>query len=235
MAREVIAWVQPELVDLVKEVQGIDRVLALHDGSPEADFDVDIEVMELPYALGLSAAAAGHYVPYLTCCDDHPRVDDDMRVGLTWQAGKWDAQRSVSFAALSPLFVIEGVQFYSLQPGAHCSFYHLVDWSMAAIDVLSARMAALDLVISVDTMSAHLAGALGLPVWVLLHANCDWRWGRSGSRTPWYPTMRLYRQHSNGEWSGPVSELARDLRVMNRARTRKQMDSIIGRHTSLRS
>jgi hypothetical protein len=76
------------------------------------------------------------------------------------------------------------------------------------IDSLAAFMTSLDLIITVDTMVAHLAGGLALPVWTLLRAGCDWRWADSGSSTPWYPTMRLFRQTVAGDWTTPIAEIA---------------------------
>ncbi|MDQ2801663.1 MAG: hypothetical protein M3Y41_02860, partial [Pseudomonadota bacterium] len=75
----------------------------------------------------------------------------------------------------------------------------------------AALVAAVDLVITVDTMIAHLAGALGRPVWLLLKAEADWRWLERGRRSPWYPNMRLYRQERPGDWRAPLDELAHDL------------------------
>jgi hypothetical protein len=69
-------------------------------------------------------------------------------------------------------------------------------------------MTSLDLIITVDTMAAHLAGGLGLPVWTLLRSGCDWRWGDTGSSTPWYPTMRLFRQTIADVWTSPIAEIA---------------------------
>jgi len=80
------------------------------------------------------------------------------------------------------------------------------------IDELAVVLRQLDLVLTVDTMTAHLAGALGVPVWTLLCHGCDWRWGRSDT-TPWYPTMRLFRQPSPGDWRSVVRDVAYALNV----------------------
>jgi ADP-heptose:LPS heptosyltransferase len=81
---------------------------------------------------------------------------------------------------------------------------------------MAAQMRALDLVIAVDTMAAHLAGALGVPVWTLLHEDCDWRWMSERSDSPWYPTMRLFRQRPRGGWDSVIDNVIAALRVSQR-------------------
>lgn len=83
----------------------------------------------------------------------------------------------------------------------------MADAASPDLSTLAANLRALDLLVSVDTMAAHLAGALGRPVWTLLRAAADWRWGL-GDTTPWYPTMRLFRQAAEGDWSAPVAQAA---------------------------
>jgi ADP-heptose:LPS heptosyltransferase len=112
---------------------------------------------------------------------------------------------------LEPLATIADVHLFSLQPGADLTDTPIMDLSSPSIETLAARMAALDVVLTVDTMAAHLAGALGLRVWTLLHSDPDWRWGNT-HRCAWYPTMRLFRQSIAGDWSAPVLEAADALR-----------------------
>src|SRR5690606_30080671 len=103
-----------------------------------------------------------------------------------------------------------GTRFYSLQIGParrEAGALGLCDLANDDIAATAARMRQLDLVISVDTMAAHLAGALGVPVWTLLHADCDWRWMAGRSDSPWYPSMRLFRQRSPGEWHDVMTEI----------------------------
>ena len=115
VAREVIVWCQPELLDLVKRVSGVDRALPLHDGTIDAAFDVDVEIMEMPYALRLRSGALGADVPYLRCAaPDLPRSPGPLRVGLNWTAGEWDPKRSIDADALGLLRSAQGVVFYSL-------------------------------------------------------------------------------------------------------------------------
>lgn len=212
IAREVIVWCQPELLPLVSRIPHVNRVLPLSDGEVEAAFDLDVEVMELPHALSASAAIIAAEVPYLSVFPERrPSESLGLHVGVVWQAGDWDPRRSVPRSFLEPLATIADVHLFSLQPGANLTDTPIMDLSSPSIETLAARMAALDVVLTVDTMAAHLAGALGLRVWTLLHSDPDWRWGNT-HRCAWYPTMRLFRQSIAGDWSAPVLEAADALR-----------------------
>jgi hypothetical protein len=156
-------------------------------------------------------------------------------VGVVWQGNPghtWDHWRSFPLARLAPLAAVEGVSLVSLQHGPAAAQAHglagrfavteLGDGPEAAAGFLetAARMGAVDLVVSADSSPAHLAGALGLPVWVALAAVVDWRWMVGREDTPWYPSMRLFRQERLGEW-GPVFErVADELRRLVVRRTR---------------
>lgn len=202
-ARELIVWCQPELLDLIAGVRGVDRVLPLHDGAPNVAYDVDVESMELPHALRV-ADDVGRAVPYLRAgIEPHGGREDEVHVGIVWQAGDWGQTRSAPLDALAPLTQVPGVRLHALHPGAVTGGLPIGDLSTARIDRLAARMRGLDLIVSVDTMAAHLAGALGLRVWTLLRAQCDWRWESAGETSRWYPTMRLFRQRRPDDW-GPV-------------------------------
>lgn len=151
-----------------------------------------------------------------------------LRIGLAWCSNpahgvQWGARRarrkSISSAALGALRRRPGVQFVSLHnvqngaEAAHVPQLDLVDmqdWLGDLADT-AALIANLDLVISVDTSVAHLAGALGAPTWILLMQHCDWRWGREGDRTPWYDSARLFRQQRDGDWDGVIEALANAL------------------------
>lgn len=220
IAREVIVWCQPELHGLLSRIADIDRVLPLHDGTVDASFDVDIEVMELAHALRITAADLAKDVPYLSVSPE-PVIPgpDGVRMGVIWRAGDWDSRRSMPRKFLEPLMAMDGVRLYSLQLGADLKGTSIIDWSSPSIETLAARMAAMDMVLTVDTMAAHLAGALGLKTWTLLHSDADWRWGND-MRCAWYPTMHLFRQAEAGDWSAPMRDVESKLReIMVRART----------------
>jgi Glycosyltransferase family 9 (heptosyltransferase) len=212
-ARETILWVQPVLCELLRSVRGVDRILPLHDGAPECDYDVDVELMELPHVLRLTPARIPRRVPYIyvTPADQPAPAAGTRRVGIAWRSGDWLRERSIPAKLLAPLAGVAAVQWFSLQYPAQPAPLALTDLACDDIESMAARMSMLDLVICVDTMVAHLAGALGIPVWTLLHDECDWRWMRERSDSPWYPTMRLFRQRESGNWRDVIDEVSRAL------------------------
>ena len=117
-------------------------------------------------------------------------------------------------AELAPLLDLPRVATFSLQRGAaraQINDFAIPDIATDDVETFAAMLRCLDLLISVDTLGAHLAGAMGLPVWTLLRRDCDWRWTDTGSTTPWYPSMRLFRQGREGDWRSAVKEMAREL------------------------
>jgi hypothetical protein len=213
IAREVSVWAQPPLLPLIATMKDVDRVLPLHDGTPDLEYDLDIEVMELAHALRVTRAELGSSVPFLSAPEPPillPRAER-FRVGVIWAAGDWAPQRSMRLADLEPLMRLPQVSLYSLQRGSarlQAKEFPIPDIGSDDVETFSATLRAIDLFISVDTFGPHLAGAMGLPVWVLLHRNCDWRWMESGSATPWYPSMRLFRQRHEGDWRSVVEDVA---------------------------
>jgi hypothetical protein len=212
IAREVIVWCQPSLCELIGRIPGVSRVLALHDGAPDAMFDVDIEIMELAHALRVDLEHVRMHGPYLAprgtpvLLPDH----DGLSVGLVWRVGNWDKRREVP-ARLVRTLLIPGVTAFSVQrdvTAAEIAETGVRDISTPDINGLANTLRGLDLIITVDTMVAHLAGALGCETWVMLHADCDWRWPAAARETYWYPRLRLFRQFCAGDWSGVVAEVA---------------------------
>ncbi|HKG59717.1 MAG TPA: hypothetical protein VKB05_08065 [Pyrinomonadaceae bacterium] len=220
IAAEVIVWVQPSLMPLLRSVRGIDRLLPLHDGVPEVEYDVDIELNELPYLFRTTLATVPAEVPYIFVEPASLRQNGLLRVGLIWQSGDWDNRRSIPFSEVKRLAQLRGIEWHILQREASLAGW---DGSMGLISggdnpLDDARiMRALDLVISVDTMTAHLAGALGVNTWTLLPFAPDWRWMLDRSDSPWYPTMRLFRQREEGNWDGVISEAATNLPTLQTA------------------
>lgn len=215
IAREVTVWVQPELLSLIATAPGVDRVSAIHDGKPEFLYDVDIESMELPHALRATAESVGTYVPYL-----FPRMisrvpnGEQFKVGIAWRGGTGATENCIPLAEWHRLQQIEGIELYSVQYPADTDELQAIgaaDLACKEIELLASRMQKLDLIISADTYTAHLAGAMGLPVWTLLPADCDWRWMQERSDSLWYPTMRLFRQAQAGDWSAVMEDVVMQL------------------------
>lgn len=219
IAGEVVVWCQPELCVLISAVDGVDRVLPLDDGAPRVAFDVDIEIMEIPHALRAARNLVEIRRPYLRAArspDASGAIENDtLSVGLVWDVGGWDHRRRAIPPYLLRRLASSQLRLYSLQRGSAAvaaADIGAVDISTPDIDTLAMRLEALDLVICPDTMIAHLSGALGRPTWVMLHADCDWRWPASGSTTFWYPSARLFHQRRAGDWSDVMEDVRAALR-----------------------
>jgi hypothetical protein len=214
VATEVIVWTQASLIPLLRSVRGIDRLLPLHDGSPDVEYDVDVELGELPYVFRTMMESVPAEVPYVFVEPAEIECNGRLQVGLIWESGDWDERRSVSFSEIKRLGQVPGVDWHILQRDALRAGW---DGELGKISggdnpLDDARMmCALDLIVSVDTMTAHLAGALGRPTWTLLPYDADWRWMRDRHDTPWYPTMRLFRQQRDGCWDTVIDRIASDL------------------------
>lgn len=217
IAGEVIVWVQPPLIDLLKNLPGIDQLLPLHDGKPEVEFDVDLEVMELPFIFRTTLQTIPSNIPYLHVEPLTLAGRKGLNVGLVWQAGNWNQSRCIPFAALAPLGQVKGINFYILQAnaaaagwkvgfGVHPGEFSLYDYARV--------IRGLDVMISADSMPAHLAGAMNVPVWTLLHDQADWRWMDVRKDSPWYPSMRLFRQLKRGGWEQVIKSVAEELRIL---------------------
>jgi hypothetical protein len=216
IARKVTVWVQPELMSLVAEVDGVDQAIALHDGTPDAQFEVDIEVMELAHALRVTPQVVTNRVPYLPRKPCQEQASSVVSIGLVWEAGNWNNRRSAPPHLFARLLKKSDVRLFSLQQGpARGLAATLPAEDIATSDVreLAVRITNLDLIITVDTMVAHLAGALGVPVWTMLHRDCDWRWPATGHETIWYPTMKLFHQRKAGDWSNVMNEMVEELKL----------------------
>lgn len=195
-------------------------------------FDYHIPLLSLPRVLGTDLASIPAPVPYLKLRPSHIErwaeripAGGKVKVGLVWAGNPKhlrDGQRSMALTMLETLGQIDGIQLYSLQKGptaavdVAASRLSLVDLAPDLHDFCdtAAAISRLDLVISVDTSVAHLAGALAKSVWVMLATPSDWRWLQEGDCTPWYPTMRLFRQQERNQWGPVVEEVERNLRKL---------------------
>jgi hypothetical protein len=215
IAAHVIVWAQPSLITLLSTACGIDRIISLHDGTPDCDYDVDVEVMELPYVFRTTIETIPARIPYLHV-DASALGNCKMKVGLVWRGGDWDPRRDVPFDLLTRLAEIQEISFYVLQQETaawedHQSFKTILPPNADALTTARV-MRALDLVVSIDSMPAHLAGALGIRTWTLLQKDADWRWMSDRRDSPWYPTMRLFRQQQPGDWETVVAQVKTELR-----------------------
>jgi hypothetical protein len=232
-ARELHFLVQPALLDLLHGLPGLGRVSNAWTDHPPAH-EVEIEVMELAYALRCTAATVAPPYPRLAARAaallpwELPR-DDALRVGLVWSASDWDPTRSLALDALQPLADTPGVRLYSLQQGdaarsPQAEALGLVPlWKRTGriVDAAAALMH-MDLLVCVDGMPAHLAGTLGRPAWVLLKHEADWRWMHARKDSPWYPTVRLFRQPKPGDWVTPIREAAAALAELTALRPERR-------------
>jgi tetratricopeptide (TPR) repeat protein len=229
LARErcgrVILECRPELKSLFVHSGVADGVIAFGEAIPSVDYF--ISVISLPRPLGFTLSTIPGRTPYLQAPRRTPPLRapaGQLKVGLIWAGSathRDDANRSVALDWLAPVLATPGVVFYSLQmpvpardAAALAAFPDVVELGPFP-DYLATASAVLemDLVIAVDTSVAHLAGALGKPVWTLVQFASDWRWfAQFGDQTPWYPTMRLFRQPQRGAWAPVIERVAAELK-----------------------
>ncbi|HVT90129.1 MAG TPA: tetratricopeptide repeat protein [Tepidisphaeraceae bacterium] len=218
----VILECQPELKRLMASLKGISQIITRPDAPFEYDFQCPIVSLPLGFKTTLETIPAN--VPYLHA--DHelvsrwrkqmPQQSDKIKIGLSW-AGRPthtnDRNRTIELATLAPFARVPNTWFCALQKGDALAQlkslpegFEVVDFSDDLTDFAetAALIENLDLVISIDTAAAHLAGALGKPVWVLLPFVPDWRWMLDRSDSPWYPTMRLFRQPRAKDWESVI-------------------------------
>ncbi|MGE5472219.1 MAG: tetratricopeptide repeat protein [Bacteroidota bacterium] len=221
---------RPNQQALLQTLDGPDCVLSLKEAATALDsHDYWTFLLSLPLHAGTTLATVPCAIPYL-----HPEparqarfapllAGDGLRVGLVWRGNPKhlnDAERSLpALEVLAPLWTVPGVRFFSLQKSETALSWPeglpLTDLGPAIGDFAdtAAFLSQLDLLIAVDTSVAHLAGALGLPCWLILPCyKTDWRWLQQRSDSPWYPSMRLFRQQQRGDWQAPVGELLQALR-----------------------
>jgi Flp pilus assembly protein TadD len=222
----VIFECEAELRGLMSRVAGYDELVvkAFDRDEPYVDHDLHVSLVSLPFVFATTPATIPSAVPYLSADEDRvarwrPQLRGEGRsIGLAWAGNPRhpnNRNRSIALERFAPLAATRGVRFYSLQVGEAAwqtppAGLDLTDLGRD-FDETAAIMANLDLVVTVDTSICHLAGALARPVWTLLSYAPDWRWMIDREDTPWYPTMRLYRQPSPGDWDSVIERVARDL------------------------
>ncbi|HVE48434.1 MAG TPA: glycosyltransferase family 9 protein [Casimicrobiaceae bacterium] len=216
------------LAPLLASLAGVDAIVTDHRAGPS--INAHCPIMTLAQIAGASTSTPGD-VPYLSVPDERMRrwrarlgVPRSRRVGLVWhgnpratvRGSDIDARRSISPELLTPLSEVAGIEWYSLQLDMRSklpSQFNVIELAPEIRDLAdtAAIIANLDLVITVDTSVAHVAGAIGAPVWMLNRFDSCWRWGPSDETTSWYPSMRIFRQPSFGNWSPVISDVRRAL------------------------
>ena len=231
LGASVFLVVQPSLKLLFKNFSGAAEVFSFDDELPRTDFQTPL--LSLPLALGTTLDTIPNKSPYLTAPVDrtsHWRQQFSAitapKIGLVWSGNrenKNDHIRSIAFATFAPLLENKNLRFFCMQTeiresdqAALASYPDLIQMaaSLTNFAETAAIISNLDLVITVDSAVAHLAGALGKPVWVLLPFAPDFRWGLDSAETRWYPTARLFRQKQLVDWSGVVQSVASALQTM---------------------
>jgi tetratricopeptide (TPR) repeat protein len=202
-------------------------------GETPPPFDCYLPLMSLPRVFGTALGLVSPQIPYLQAPPfegEFPAVAPGLlKVGVAWAGNPGhenDSARSLRLEELALLFQIPGITFFNLQMPVppHDEVFlrsgnKLMDAGLERNDFrrTAAAIAQMDLLISADTAVAHLAGALGKPVWTFLQHSPDWRWLLNRGDTPWHPTMRLFRQPKRGDWQSPVRRVADELNVLRRA------------------
>lgn len=223
----IILEINPETLSLAQRAEGFDEIVAR--GSLPPTFDCHCEMMSLPMVMGLKLEQLPGTIPYLSA--DRVRIDKWRKrfaglprplVALVW-AGRPnhhnDANRSMTLADFAPLAAVPAT-FLAVQKGPRADEANSPPPGMAIqglgpeiddFEDTAAILSIADLLISIDSSPVHLAGALGRPAWVLLPFVPDWRWLLARSDTPWYPTLRLFRQSARGNWEGVLARVSEAL------------------------
>lgn len=224
----VVLECQPALVRLFRTAAGVEQIVP--SGGEISNVDVYAPLMSLPGLFDTTLENLPRQTPYLhadsadvQAWSQRLGARDRFRVGLVWSChpqGLTHQSKSISLASLQPLLRIPGIAFYGLQVGEHAAGA-LKEFGEAVHDLAphindfadtAAALTQMDMLISVDTAAAHLGGAMAVKTWTLLPYAADWRWLPDRQDSPWYPTMRLFRQDRPGEWTAAIARMEADLR-----------------------
>jgi hypothetical protein len=215
IARHVTFHAQASVARLLEYVEGIDRLTSRYNSISPETYDVAIGLTELPHIFRTHLYTIPARVPYITIAPRSFSPTNNIRVGLVWEASDWDRHRSVPVQLFAGFDRLAGVSLHILQRG-YPSLKRPIDFGTDSgssdLYEVARTIAGIDLIITIDSMPAHLAGALGVPTWVLLHSDCDWRWMRNRTDSPWYPSMRLFRQNHPGEWPPVIARVKQELK-----------------------
>ena len=244
----VILEVRKPLCRLLQGFPGVDELVeASLDNKPATKFDYHVSLMDLPKIFATTLETIPAEVPYIRICPmkvEYWRkklAGPDFKVGIVWAGSpthEKDRYRSCTLKCFAPLTKIKGVQLYGLQKGDAAAQMDELAKTMPVINIskefedfadTAAAIENLDIVLSVDTAVLHLAGAMGKPAWALLAFSPDWRWMLDRQDSPWYPTMKLFRQKKWGQWEPLFQRVAEELRIMtakNRIASHKLQRSV---------
>jgi Tfp pilus assembly protein PilF len=227
----VVVYCDPALRRIVESIAATERVVTTEEGAGTIDFDVHCPMMSLPRTFGTRLDTIPARAPYLHVPESmiavwRERLDDHrLKIGLAWAGSRTleeDARRSIPLEQFAPLLSLDGIEFVSLQKGhAAKEWRKLCPNGNQCIDACddfmdtAALMMGLDLVISVDTAVAHLAGALGRPIWLLNRFGSEWRWGSESEHTCWYPSMKIFTEPQRDGWGVAVARVIADLQAMD--------------------
>lgn len=230
---KVVLETAAPLVDLLKGAGVADEIVCRPFASdPNTRFDYHVPLLSLPQLFQTDPAAIPAEIPYLKASPEkaahwRSRIDPSrFSVGIVW-AGKPshrnDRNRSCPLETFYPLLTMEGIQVIGLQKGEAAAQaaglslptdFQNVGPALDSFEDTAGMIENLDLMITVDTSVAHLAGAMGRPVWLLVPFSPDWRWLLDRNDTPWYPTMRLFRQTEPGDWGAVFRKVKKELKIL---------------------
>ena len=232
---------RPATRRLFERLSGVDRVATFSaEHPPSVDHDFYAPLLSLPGLFQTNLETVPRNIPYLTADPLQTREWDgefdrtELNVGLTWAGTAADPRRAAPLAWFTALTQLPGIRIHGLQKGPAADLLEAegLPRNMAMQNLgprlndfsdTAAVIDQLDLIVSIDTSVAHLAGAMGKPVYLLLPVVADWRWLLQREDSPWYPTMRLFRQEAAGDWGPPLTRIARRLdwlsRILRHARS----------------
>ena len=236
LGAKVIFEVQAELFELLRDLHPAIQVIRKGEAVPQG-WQWHCPLLSLPLAFGTDLHTIPGQTPYLSArtnqhagrvagLQDVSPERSGLKVGLVWSGNPGhcrDLARSLPLASLNGLLMLPGATYYSLQKGSSAKQLEQIPEASRPIDLglflndftdTAELIESLDLVLAVDTSVAHLAGALGKPVWIMLPCVSDWRWLKGRSDNPWYASARLFRQNSPGDWNGVIRQVEEELRLL---------------------
>jgi hypothetical protein len=233
LVKTVLVECAPRMVPLLSTCSGIDGFVK--SGEHNVTWDAQVPLLDLPRIFQTTLATIPSAVPYLHASQERIQewqcifdADKAFRIGIAWQGNpefRWDRWRSIPLSSFVPLARIPNVKLYSLQTNQGLDQINHVDFDVInlaskfdeaenAFADTAAAMQHLDLIITSDTSIAHLAGALGAPIWLAVSWYPDWRWMLGRADSPWYPTMRLFRQQRQHSWMEVFESMSSQLRQL---------------------